>query len=276
MADPSPSPLAADVIGLGLWTPGYAGAHAWVERDRNPDIDAPDASLIPRRHRRRATLLSRMAAHCLVQTCADAEIDPATVRTVYASLLGEIETAATLLEMMVRTGLLSPTRFQTSVHNAASGVLSIATGNTGFTTTVSAGDELVAMALIEAMTVVESTGDETVLILMEETWPSFMRHEEFAPLAVALALAPGGDRTAGRTRGRLEDVRRVPAAESPPSYDPGEGLRGNPVSPALSIVDALRTDARVTVRAQRERPDGSQDIDALWCVDVAPPPSGLP
>jgi hypothetical protein len=72
------------------------------------------------------------------------------VRTVFASVQGEVATAASFLRAIAADEALSPARFAQSVHNTPSGLFSIAAGNLEASTTLSAGVHTLAIALQEA------------------------------------------------------------------------------------------------------------------------------
>lgn len=92
--------------------------------------------------------------------------------------------------------------FATSVHSAASSVVSISAGNRAFTTSLSADYDTASAALMEAWGVVQTMDLPTVVVCGDDHSPSdFVPDEEaFDLLAVALSLepwtkAPAPDRT---------------------------------------------------------------------------------
>jgi len=120
-----------DVVGLGVWSESFSnweefchvlgGGSAETGRALKPQAIAPN-------ERRRAPLSVKMAVEVMDQACRMAALEPATVATVFASALGDMQ----ITEYMCRTladapQAISPTRFHNSVHNAATGYWSIAT-----------------------------------------------------------------------------------------------------------------------------------------------------
>ena len=88
-------------------------------------------------------------------------------------------------------GKLSPTKFHNSVHNAASGYASIASGNCAPSTTLTGGAELVYSALVEAMCLLEAQERDVVLVLADEPLqPPFERADAESAVALALLLSP--------------------------------------------------------------------------------------
>jgi hypothetical protein len=87
-------------------------------------------------------------------------------------------------------GKLSPTHFHNSVHNAASGYASIATGNCAPSTTLTGGAELVASTFLEAICHLEAGAEDVVVVLADEPLlPPFDRGDGTAPLALAFCLS---------------------------------------------------------------------------------------
>ena len=105
----------AAVIGVGLWRP-------------TPGAETPPPRLPPRL-RRRASLLINMVAEVGAQATEPAGASLATLPLVVGSAFGELSTTMDLLRDLEGDGAVSPTQFQSSVHNSAAGYLSIAHGN---------------------------------------------------------------------------------------------------------------------------------------------------
>ena len=77
--------------------------------------------------RRRCTPLSR--AMLTAAFGAVGAVAPSDVRTVFASRYGSINESVALLRNIARDERMSPARFTHTVHNAQSGLFSIAAGN---------------------------------------------------------------------------------------------------------------------------------------------------
>jgi hypothetical protein len=179
------------VRGLGFWTPGYASPEAWCRGESDPSVDAPEVALLSGPLRRRATGLTRMAVEVLEQAVRTAGCDVATAPIVWATSHGEHATAIKILGMMRSgEGKLSPTHFHNSVHNAASGYASIATGNCAPSTTLTGGAELVASTFLEAICHLEAGAEDVVVVLADEPLlPPFGCSDGKAPLALAFCLS---------------------------------------------------------------------------------------
>lgn len=241
------------VGGCGFWTPGFGNWRARASQTRDPALREPACDAVPPRLLRGTSLVTRIAVEVAAQAAREAGASLATVPTVFASELGEVQTAIALLTMIRAEGLPSPMRFKNSVHNAASGTASIAWENRAFSTSLCAGDDLVAMALVEAVALLDVDGGDVVVSLAEEDIPSPLpRHGEYLPVGFGFHL------TTARRPGavRLARLRReAPAAEPVASYV------GNACASAFGLLDAV-TQRRAGVVPL------SRGGDTPWCIDV--------
>ncbi len=243
------------IAGASLWTPGYVEPAAFSRRARDEAITKPAAMLLPARLRRRTSLLTRMVADVFAQAAEQASVERGAAGVVFASAYGEIQTTGTLLSALTRDpgDPLSPVRFHNSVHNTATGYLSIATANRGFNTALAAGRASVAMALLEAAMVL-STGrcDSVVVAIGEEPLPAPLDAscDLYAPLAVGLALTRGGE-------GPRFVLARASAAAGDDGFAPlPDDLRANPCQAALRVVELWQ-------RTRAEGVDGAPSAVAL-------------
>ena len=228
------------VAGAGLWTPGFAGLAAWAAGARDEAAREPRCALLSVRLAGRASLLTRMAAEVLEQAAAGAAL--AELATVFVTAYGESQTLGALLGQLCADGVYSPARFSASVHNTAAGLCSIATGSRGFSTTLAAGFDGVAMGLLEAMALLEQRGGEAVVVFADEAPPPPFARAGLAPLATALRLC--AERPA-RPLGRLARLRPSGLEPTPAlhavSFAPGvpASFATNPVAPSLPLLAAL-------------------------------------
>jgi len=197
------SVLSAAVLGVGLWMPGFPDAAAWRRGQRiTGDAAAAPPPRLPPKLRRRTSLLIRMVAEVAAQAVEQAGVSPQSIPIVIGSAFGELGTTIEMLDEMEADGVLSPMRFHNSVHNSAAGYLSIAHGNRKSATSLAAGNETVAMVLLEALALLADRGGEVLAIVADESLP-----EPLVPTigtgAVSAALvlaatAPGGAAASGR------------------------------------------------------------------------------
>lgn len=194
--DPKLTTIA--VTGVGLWLPGVSSASelpkllASAHLPRQSDVPDPSGHSIEPRARRRASRLSRGLADACAQAITQAELDASSVATVFGSTLGEAHTMITLLGQMWRREEMSPMAFATSVHSAASGVVSISAGNRAFTTSLSADYDTVSSALLEGWGVATTMNLPTIVVCGDDQSPGDFvpESEAFDMIAVAIALCP--------------------------------------------------------------------------------------
>jgi hypothetical protein len=148
----------------------------WFERPRrlgshfSADISWMAASL-----RRRVSPLGR-AALSVLAACQP----PGPCPVVFASMHGDLEGIASLLAQLHDEGLVSPLGFSLSVHNAATGVYSIARQDRIATTSIAAGPDLVEVACLEAMGWLTSGEKQVLLVCCEDPAPPPYRADEGA------------------------------------------------------------------------------------------------
>lgn len=231
-------PLVA-ITGLGLWTTGFPNAPAWAQGAADPAAVKPAGSALDKVNRRRAGPLGRALADAAAEAIRMANVDAAAVPTVVGSALGEAITMTGLLDAMWRHNLpMSPAEFTVSVHNAASGLISIANKNRGMTTSLAADEDTPAAALLEAIGLVLTRGAPAVVACADEPAPDALVQQapRWAMLAASVVLVPY---VPGQPC--LATVRIV-AGESPTvaPRDCGELLRNNPQVGLLWLIDAVQ------------------------------------
>jgi Beta-ketoacyl synthase, N-terminal domain len=238
--------------GCGYWSPGVPSWRARADNVRREAPHDPPCEAVPSRLLRGTSVVTRAAIEALTQAAREGGADLARVPTVFGSELGEVQTAIALLAQIRVEGVPSPMRFKNSVHNTASGTASIAWSNTAFSTALSAGDDLVAMALLEAWAYLDAYGGDLVVALAEEEIPlPLPSHGAYPSLAFGFHL--GAEPRPGVTR--LEALR---VDASVPRTHP---LEGGACGPAFGLLDAITQRRAATVSLSR-------DEGAPWCVDV--------
>lgn len=249
---------AAAIVGVGLRLVGYPSAAAWRAGAR--DEAPPKGALIERRSRRRCSAFTKALAEAYGEALGASGLDPAAVASVFGSALGEVGTMIKLLDTMwAGEDPMSPMAFAMSVHNAASGVVSISTANRGYTTSIGADHDTPAMALYEGLGllvagapgVLVTCGDDGVpveLIAAEDGWP-------LAAAAVALApvdAAPDAPRVGWPGLGGGAPVARA-ALPARVAENPSAGL--------IDLVDAVLAERWGTVALDR-------GAGAGWTVEL--------
>jgi hypothetical protein len=231
---------AVGLLGPGLsgWAcsvPVLAGASAYVPAP----VVVPPAVLLPANERRRAPLITRIALALGAEIFAGAAYDAKDTPAIFASSGGDGETIHAILDTLASPAPeLSPTRFHNSVHNAAAGYWSIATGATAPATSLCAYDGSFAAGLLEAAAEV-ADGRAAALIAYDAPYPEplLAARPIGAAFGVALLLAPA---PSAATLARLEIGLRqgeAPAMALPPAL---EVLRQTvPAARGLPLLAAL-------------------------------------
>ena len=250
--------MQARVLGMGLWMPGFPDPASWLSGRPVEGADAPNAQS---KQRRRSSLLVNMVADVAAQASAQAGVPLSRLRVVVGSAFGELTTLMEMLEERERDGLLSPLRFQNSVHNSAAGQLSIANKNKTPAMSLAAGNDTVAMVLLEALTLLALGGDEVLAVVADEPLPQSIRpgHVTGAVSAALVLAADGASSDAARPAlAVLEDLRQAQAAfgsvERPQEVD-------GPCAAILPLIAAL-------AQGRSGRIDVSPTEDPRWSILV--------
>lgn len=198
------------VDGVGLLGPGMGG---WFEASAVLSGSAPYESvstvlpapeLLPPAERRRASRIVKAGLAVGLEACRHAELEPGTLANVFAASGGDGHNCHALCELLATDDRqISPTRFHNSVHNAASGYWSIATGATPAAQVLGAYDASFAAGLLEAMSQVEATGQPVLLVACDSEYPEPLNAKR--PIqdtgGIAMVLTPArGERSIGQIR----------------------------------------------------------------------------
>jgi len=226
------------ITGVGLWTPHCRSAAAWAAGERSAQEQKPVGIAYDKRNRRRVSALGRAIGDAVEEAMLEAALDPVTTPVIVGSSIGEASTMIGLLDQMWRTKEpMSPAAFSVSVHNAASGMLSISKKNVGFTTSIAADHDTPAAGLIEGIGLVATTGAPVAVVCADEASPrSLLRRaaRHWDMLAAAVVLAPAD---AGRGRATLSLPAVGLAATAGGEVD--DTLIANPQVGLLDLVVAV-------------------------------------
>lgn len=226
---------------VSLWTPEYPNVESFLAGKPAQD-HLPPAELLSVRTRGRASMLTRTFAELFQQLAEKSAIDRSTVPTVYSSMYGEMTTTLALLDQLALEPRLSPIRFQGSVHNTASGQISLATQNHEFSTAIAAGTASFAMALVEAQCWLSAHGGDIFVLIADEHVPTRLSHRPaFAPMGVGLHLTS----TPTSALGTLGWVSPAETRQGPELWDDSPRassfapLAASPPAWGLALIDAL-------------------------------------
>jgi hypothetical protein len=209
--------LKVAVAGVAVWNP--------------PGRTRPQPSILPPNERRRAPDTVAVALQVAQAACANAGRDPAQLRMVFASTYGDLAITDYMCSTLARAPTtLSPTRFHNSVHNAAAGYWSIATGCHEPYCALGAGQYTFANGLLVAA--LQACADQTDMLFVAydiDAHGAQMRIvNSQAMFGVALVLTRDGS-------GRSLELTTV----AEPSADPIVAGSANAMAACLPLVAAL-------------------------------------
>lgn len=194
----------------------------------------PIPILLPAAERRRSGDLVKLTLAVGLEAAQNAALDPASLACVYTSSSGDGKNCHEICKTLASDDRqISPTRFHNSVHNAAAGYWSIATGAKTPISVLCAFDASFGAGLLEAATQVVADQISTLLIACDTSYPEPLNSVRTIPEAfgVALALTPEANKntlaiikihltentTSSVVQPELERLRKtIPAARSLP------------------------------------------------------------
>ncbi len=237
------------VEGVGIVGPGFSDwpqASAVLRGDAAyapAPTNLPAPEVLPPAERRRASRIVKATLAAGLQACRMAGCDPATLPNVFASSGGDGHNCHALCELLATDDRqISPTRFHNSVHNAASGYWSIATGATPAAQVLGAYDASFGAGLLEAMAQVESAGQPVLLVAGDSEYPPPLHAKrpilDTAALALVLAPARGPNAIAELRlprRGALGEGRATPVTAA----DVNGAAYGMPPTRGLPLLAAM-------------------------------------
>lgn len=242
----------AYIHAVGLASPGlpdWSTARSVLRGDspfRAEPLAPHRSTLLPRNEARRAGACVRAALQAAEQVCES--IDPSRYATVFASANGDLGISDRICEALLSPGRdVSPTQFHNSVHNAAAGYWSIATGSQTAANSVAGGRDSFAVALREAWAFLHVEKRPVLLVCFETEGGGKLetaRPPIHAAFALALALSTDPDK-------HLACLRRPSETSQPATQMAEPGLerlrRYNPAARGLPLLQALARNANSEV-----------------------------
>jgi hypothetical protein len=186
------------VEGIGFWAsrlPGWDVAREVLRGDAKPPVAVatrPSPSLLPPAERRRAPDTVAVSLEVAARACESAGRDPKQMPSVFACTNGDLHISDAICDTLAKTPtLVSPIRFHNSVHNAAAGYWTIATGCMKPYTAVSAHSYTFGQGLLEsaAQVMCEETPVLYVAYDIEARGPVATMQPSRGVLAGALVLS---------------------------------------------------------------------------------------
>jgi beta-ketoacyl synthase-like protein len=224
--------------GLGSWTDTrevLAGRRAYAPA---PTI-LPAPSILPATERRRTGRVVKVAIGVAIEAAAQAGVAAAELRSVFSSSGADGHNCHEICQALAQSAReISPTRFSNSVHNAAAGYWSIATGATQSSTVLCAFDGSFCAGLLEALTQVTVDQVRILLVAYDTEYPEPIRAIRPVPDAfgTAMVLTP---RREPKSLARLR-VHLVDEAPDTLAHPELEALRRSiPAARALPLLEPL-------------------------------------
>jgi len=247
---------SAWIDGVALWgtrLPGWEVARAVLRGEASaPDIKhGPDTPaqrpvplLLPANERRRAPDSVALALEVAAKACAAAGREPRSLTSVFASTHGDLAVTDYMCETLAHTpALLSPTKFHNSVHNAAAGYWTIATGCMAPYTALSARGCTFAEGLLEALAQAECDGTGVLYVAydIDARGPLASMAPSQGMLGAALVLAT---QRSPRTQALVHwNVREDESPSDPPALHAAL-VAGNAMACCLPLFESLARGTR--------------------------------
>ncbi len=179
--------------GLPDWPTGrswFSGSQAYDPGMAMPEL-RPD--LLPANERRRTTAHIKLALQVAQEALDDWQDEAEDLATVFSSSDADLDIVDKILCSLNLPGRpVSPTHFHNSVHNAAAGYWSIATGSHAPSTSLSAYEASFAAGLLEAACQVNEEHRPVLLVAYDMPPPATLAPfcPVKSPFGVALVLTP--------------------------------------------------------------------------------------
>jgi len=235
------------IEGIGFWAsrlPGWEAARAILRGEAAPPATPqtrPAPALLPPAERRRAPDTVAVSLEVATRACEMAKRDPKQMSSVFASTHGDLAISDNLCDTLAKTpSLTSPTKFHNSVHNAAAGYWTIATGCMKPYTSLSAYTFTFGEGLLEAASQALSEGDPVLYVAfdIEARGPVGTMQPSRGVFAGALVLcAEPGERSMAKLAFDLSDSDHAQPSQARAAN--AALVEGNAIANGLPLFEAL-------------------------------------
>ena len=235
------------IEGVGFWAsrlPGWDNARAILRGEAVAPATAqtrPAPALLPPAERRRAPDTVAVSLEVAARACEMAGRDPKLMPSVFASTHGDLAISDAICDTLAKTPLLtSPTKFHNSVHNAAAGYWTIATGCLKPYTSLSGYYFTFGEGLLEAAS--QALSEDTPVLYVafdiEARGPVGTMQPSRGVFAAALVIAPEpGERHLAKLTFEV-----IEGAQSKPTQARAQNaalVEGNAMANGLPLFEAL-------------------------------------
>ena len=194
--------LSVYVDGIGALGPGFSN---WPEAAavlsggaayRAAAAVLPIPAILPAAERRRTGRVVKLALAVALEAATQAKADPVKLASVFSSSGGDGHNCHEICQALTLAGReISPTRFANSVHNAAAGYWSIATGAVAESNVLCAFDASFTAGLLEALTQVAVDRGPVLLVAYDTEYPQPLHAKRPIPDAFGVALVLAAERS---------------------------------------------------------------------------------
>ncbi|THB73908.1 MAG: hypothetical protein D6B28_03025 [Gammaproteobacteria bacterium] len=179
---------------LSVWVPTLeleSDIQAWADGGETvlDDGSAPKVASVPPAMRRRLGRLGKISLYVAGELIERNGYMP----SIFCSRHGEIQTTIQMLKDLIWNDEISPTKFSLSVHNAISGIFTIANKSDLPTTAITAGEQDLINCFYEAYAQLK-TGDakQVLCVIYDEPIPEeYQRYCPLPPYPYAIGLVLG-------------------------------------------------------------------------------------
>ena len=194
--------IALRAPGISSWAQAIEVFQGQSTLEPSP-LSNPTGTGLPPAERRRATWITRLALDVAREALSDQPLCEPT--SIFASSGGEVDIVNQMFTQLASEDRrLSPTAFHNSVHNAAAGHFSIASGSMAPAESLCAFDESFGTGLMEVLLRAQN-GEDHLLLVAYDAPPPFPLSEVRPiryPFALALYFAKGSARPLATLTGR--------------------------------------------------------------------------
>ncbi len=246
------------VHGVGVLGPGIENwdscRNLFKEQRPYDNSVTPDPmpSILPANERRRSSEIVRWSLEVAQEAVHNSQLSPKDMAPVFASSGGEVGILHKICQSLASpVPIVSPTLFHQSVHNAAAGYWSIASGSQRPSTSLACYDSTFGGGLLEAATLLAADLEAFVLFAAYDAPAPFPLNETrplIAPFAMAFVL---GKQALPMSLSSLditllsEPMTKAPTTMTHPSL---ESLRlGNPAARGLPLLHTIAKNLTTSV-----------------------------
>jgi hypothetical protein len=199
----------------------------------------PRPELLPPNERRRGARTVRWALAVAQEAIGTSGAAASDIASVFSSSSGDGEVLHEICQTLATaTREVSPTRFHNSVHNAAAGYWSIASGSRRNSVTVCGHDASFGLGLLEASALLHADERSVLLVVYDLPYPEPLLSARPVRQALAIAMVLSRDEDAPRlARWRLSLCPRPDARQTGGVWP--EALDSNPAAAGLPLLAAV-------------------------------------